>query len=44
MYINIKKKLLKTHEMIYDSLIKKDMKTLNEAIDDHYDIIEKLLG
>ena len=40
----IKKKLLKTHEMIYDSLIKKDMKTLNEAIDDHYDIIEKLLG
>ena len=39
-----KKKLLKTHEMIYDSLIKKDIETLNAAIDEHYDIIEELLG
>ena len=37
-------KLLKTHEMIYDSLIKKDIETLNAAIDEHYDIIEELLG
>lgn len=40
----MKKKLLKTHEMIYDSLIKKDIETLNAAIDEHYDIIEELLG
>lgn len=40
----MKKKLLKTHEMIYDSLIKKDNETLNAAIDEHYDIIEELLG
>ena len=33
-----------THEMIYDSLIKKDIETLNAAIDEHYDIIEELLG
>ena len=39
-----KNKLLKTHEMIYDSLIKKDIETLNAAIDEHYDIIEELLG
>ena len=39
-----KKKLLKTHEMIYDSLIKKDIETLNAAIDEHYDLIEELLG
>ena len=39
-----KKKLLKTHEMIYDSLIKKNIETLNTAIDEHYDIIEELLG
>ena len=38
------KKLLNTHEMIYDSLIKKDIETLNAAIDEHYDIIEELLG
>ena len=29
---------------IYDSLIKKDIETLNAAIDEHYDIIEELLG
>ena len=40
----MKKKLLKTHEMIYDSLIKKNVETLNAAIDEHYDIIEELLG
>ena len=40
----MKKKLLKTHEMIYDSLIKKDIEILNVAIDEHYDIIEELLG
>ncbi|MCI6165058.1 MAG: GntR family transcriptional regulator [Lachnospira sp.] len=40
----MKNKLLKTHEMIYDSLIKKDIETLNAAIDEHYDIIEELLG
>ena len=40
----MKKKLLKTHEMIYDSLIKKDVETLNAAIDEHYNIIEELLG
>lgn len=40
----MKKKLLKTHEMIYGSLIKKDIETLNAAIDEHYDIIEELLG
>ena len=39
----MKKKLLKTHEMIYDSLIKKNIETLNTAIDEHYDIIEELL-
>ena len=43
-YGTMKKKLLKTHEMIYDSLIKKDIETLNAAIDEHYDIIEELLG
>ena len=40
----MKKKLLKTHEMIYVSLIKKNVETLNAAIDEHYDIIEELLG
>ena len=40
----MKKKLLKTHEMIYDSFIKKNVETLNAAIDEHYDIIEELLG
>lgn len=40
---NTKKKLLKTHELIYDSLIKKNEQALNKAIDEHYDIIEKLL-
>ena len=39
-----KKVLLKTHENIYKSLLKKDETTLNIAIDDHYNIIEKLLG